>query len=273
VYEDLDRPPLDEAGLRRATVAPRGPWRRLDVVEQIGSTNAELRERARSGEAAGAVLVAEEQTSGRGRLGRTWSAPARSGLAVSVLLRPEAVPSARWGWLPLLVGLAAVRGVDAVADAVVDAADPRVGLKWPNDVMVGDRKTGGVLVERVETDQGPAAVAGLGLNVSLRDDELPVPQATSLRLAGRQVDRDPLLRAYLRALADLVQRWQRGESLRDEYRQECLTLGRQVSVALPGGRPPVTGEAVDVDDAGRLVVVAAGGVRQALSAGEVQHVR
>jgi BirA family biotin operon repressor/biotin-[acetyl-CoA-carboxylase] ligase len=128
-------------------------------------------------------------------------------------------------------------------------------------------------VERVETAAGPAAVAGLGLNVSLRDGELPVPEATSLQLAGIDVDRGPLLKEYLRRLAELLDRWQDGESLREEYRGRCLTLRRQVRVLLPGERPPLTGEAVDVDEAGRLVVVDEAGARHPLSAGQVQHLR
>lgn len=242
----------------------------------MGSTNADLKQRAREGEPSGAVLVAEEQTAGRGRLGRSWTAPPRSGLAVSVLLRPD-VPGAQWGWLPLLVGLAAVRAVERTASRASEGASaasgPRVGLKWPNDVMLDDRKAGGVLVERVETTDGPAAVAGLGLNVSLAEDELPVPQATSLQLAGLAVDRDPLLRAYLRGLALVVEAWETGRALREEYQDACVTLGRQVVVTMPGDRPAVTGEAVDVDEGGRLVVVGADGRPVTLSAGEVQHVR
>jgi len=272
-FDDLSRPPLVAAALRRALVGPDTLWQELTVVSATGSTNADLRDRALAGEPEGAVLVAEEQTAGRGRLDRRWAAPARSGLAVSVLLRPSEVPAARWGWLPLLVGLCAVRAAQHVARLSDPATVPSLSVKWPNDILAADRKLGGVLVERVDTRAGPAAVAGLGLNVSLREDELPVPTAGSLHLAGAtHVDRDPLLRAYLRGLADTYRPWRNGRSVREEYRAVCSTIGRDVVVTLPGGRAAVTGTAVDVDEVGRLVVESPDG-RTALSSGEVQHVR
>ncbi|WP_420865372.1 biotin--[acetyl-CoA-carboxylase] ligase, partial [Streptomyces pathocidini] len=105
-WTDLERPPLNATALRHALVRPDGLWTALDVVQATGSTNTDLAERARAGSAEqGAVLVAEEQTSGRGRLDRQWTAPARSGLFFSVYLTPD-VPAERWGWLPLLAGVA-----------------------------------------------------------------------------------------------------------------------------------------------------------------------
>ncbi|MFD6691149.1 biotin--[acetyl-CoA-carboxylase] ligase, partial [Streptomyces bacillaris] len=108
-WSDLDRPPLGAAALRSALIRPGGPWTRLRVVEVTGSTNADLAAAAKAGDAApGEILIAEEQTSGRGRLGRGWSAPPRSGLFFSVLLAPEPeVPTERLPWLPLLAGVAA----------------------------------------------------------------------------------------------------------------------------------------------------------------------
>ena len=110
-YTDLDRPPLSAARLRRALVAPHGPWARLELRVETGSTNADVAEAARAGEPEGLVVVAERQTAGRGRRGRAWQSPARAGIATSVLLRPgEAVADRGWpsapqtgyGWLPLL---------------------------------------------------------------------------------------------------------------------------------------------------------------------------
>lgn len=189
-WSDLDRPPLNGAALRRGLVREGGLWRRVEVVQRTGSTNTDLVDLATAGKAEeGTVLVAEEQTAGRGRLDRDWTAPPRSGLFFSVLLNPAEVPVARWGWLPLLTGVAVATGLSRAAG--VDMA-----LKWPNDVLVtvGDeeRKTGGILAERA----GEAGVViGVGINVTLRADELPVPQAASLALAGAvSTDRDPLLR-------------------------------------------------------------------------------
>ena len=180
-FSDLERPPLDARALRRALQVgqPGSWWRDLTVVGSTGSTNADLAAAARTGEAGqpggAAVLVAEHQLTGRGRLNRSWQAPFRSALTVSVLVHPQA-PMARWPWLPLLSGV-------AVAEAVRRAAGVDATLKWPNDVLVEDRKLAGVLVERVETPVGPAAVLGIGLNVSATRAELPVVAATSLALS------------------------------------------------------------------------------------------
>lgn len=276
-WSDLERPPLGAASLRRALLAPTGPWASLEVVEVTGSTNADLAARAREGQAtAGAVLVAEEQTRGRGRLDRPWSAPPRSGLFLSVLLEPE-VPEGLWGWLPLLAGVAVTAGVSR-------AAGVSPALKWPNDLLVDvdgqERKYGGILAEHTTGAGGrPAVVLGVGLNVSLRDDELPVPEAGSLLLAGaRHTDRDPLLRAVLRALAQWYDRWTRAggdveaTGLREAYAADCRTLGRPVGALLPGGGE-LRGEAAAVDGDGRLVIAPDQGARQAVSAADIVHLR
>lgn len=186
-WSDLDRPPLNVTALRRGLVQEGGLWREVELVQSTGSTNSDLVALAGAGKAAeGTVLVAEEQTAGRGRLDRQWTAPARSGLFFSVLLKPAEVPVARWGWLPLLTGVAVATGLSRSAG--VDTA-----LKWPNDLLVSiggqERKAGGILAERAGED---AVVVGVGVNVTLRENELPVPQAGSLALAGAvSTDRDP----------------------------------------------------------------------------------
>jgi BirA family biotin operon repressor/biotin-[acetyl-CoA-carboxylase] ligase len=271
-WSDLDRPPLNAAALQRAIVNPDGFWTELTVVERTGSTNSDLAARAKAGAAEGAVLVAEEQSAGRGRLDRQWTAPPRSGLFFSVLLRPSGVPVERWGWLPLLAGV-------ATATAVSRAGGVDTGLKWPNDLLVTvdgeERKTGGILAERAGDD---GVVIGIGLNVSLREDELPVPAAGSLALAGAKgTDRDPLLRAVLRSLADWYGEWRtaggdpEASRLRPVYAAGCVTLGRAVRAELPGG-DAVTGTAVTVDDDGRLVI-SSGGAERAVGAGDVVHLR
>jgi BirA family biotin operon repressor/biotin-[acetyl-CoA-carboxylase] ligase len=272
-WSDLDRPPLNIAALRRGVVVPGGLWTSLDVVTATGSTNSDLAARAAS-LPEGAVLIAEEQTSGRGRLERTWTAPARSGLFFSVLLRPGAdVPVTRWGWLPLLAGVAAASGL-------ARAAGVDMSLKWPNDLLVTvdgeERKTGGILLERAGDD---AVVLGIGINVSLRADELPVPAAGSLGLANAvSTDRDPLLRAVLRSLEKWYTDWRTvvGDpaacGLQEAYAAGCATLGRQVRAELPGGTA-VTGEAVALDGDGRLVLATGSGERQPVSAGDIVHLR
>jgi BirA family biotin operon repressor/biotin-[acetyl-CoA-carboxylase] ligase len=273
-WSDLDRPPLGAAALRRALVRPGSLWSELDVVQRTGSTNSDLVDRAAKGAAAeGAVLVAEEQSAGRGRLDRRWTAPARSGLFFSVLLDPAEVPLARWGWLPLLTGVAVATGLSRAAG--VDTA-----LKGPNDLLVtvdgAERKTGGILAERAG-DRG--VVVGIGINVSLRAEELPVPTAGSLALAGAAgTDRDPLLRAVLRSLEQWYGRWREAggdaaaSGLQETYAAGCATLGRTVRADLPGDRS-VTGEAVAVDGDGRLVIATEEGVQEPVGAGDVIHLR
>jgi BirA family biotin operon repressor/biotin-[acetyl-CoA-carboxylase] ligase len=297
-YGDLTRPPLSEKALRRMLVRPGSLWQDVQVVPETGSTNADLARAAKEGAPEGTVVVAEAQTAGRGRLGRQWAAPPRSALTFSVLLRP-ATPTASQGWVPLLTGVAVAAAIrrmtaraqagdfgEATGERAVDAR-----LKWPNDVMVGERKLAGILAERV--DHG--IVVGVGLNVSLRADELPVDTATSLTLENAAfTDREPLLRAILRELETWYGAWQavRGEAdadgpggypdvtgiragdlggLRGKYRALCVTLGRDVRVELPA-EDTIDGTARDIDAAGRLLVWTAGGER-AVSAGDVVHVR
>jgi BirA family transcriptional regulator, biotin operon repressor / biotin---[acetyl-CoA-carboxylase] ligase len=269
-YSDLDRPPLRGEELRRALVVPGALWREIEVKAETGSTNADVAAAGRAGAAEGLVVVAERQTAGRGRLGRHWESPARAGLALSVLLRPGPdTPVSRYGWLPLLAGVALVETVRRLG--AVDAV-----LKWPNDLLIDERKCAGILAESVP---GAAVVLGIGLNVTLREPELPVPEATSLALAGSAcTDRDPLLRALLRGLAGWYLRWRdaHGEpeasGLREAYRLHCATLGRRVDVTLPSGAV-LSAEASDVDGDGRLVVVHPGGGSTAVSAGDVRHLR
>ncbi len=278
-WSDLDRPPLNEGALRRALIVPGGLWSALEVVASTGSTNSDLAGAARRGAAEGTVLVAEEQVAARGRLDRRWSAPARSGLSLSVLLRPgtpfrggDPVPVERWSWLPLLAGV-------ALASAVSRTAGVDTALKWPNDLLVtvggSHRKAAGILAERAG-DTG--VVIGIGLNVTLRENELPVPTAASLALAGAPVtDRDPLLRALLRSLEQWYAAWRAAGGdphdclLQETYAAGCATLGMAVRAELPGGRD-LTGEAVAVDADGRLVVRTATGP-EAVGAGDVVHVR
>lgn len=278
-WQRLDRPPLDVAALRAALTPPAGPFGRVEVVDSTASTNADLAAAASgTGWPDLSVLTAEHQHAGRGRLGRGWQTPPHAALTTSVLLRPG-VPTARWSWLPLLVGLSVVEALRSVAGV-------QAVLKWPNDVLVvepdGDRrplKLAGVLAEVVATGEGPAAVVGTGVNVSQSRAELPVPTATSLLLAGaRTLDRDTVLRATLRGLADSYRLWvvAGGDAvacgLAARVRETCSTIGREVRVQLPGGADDLVGTAEGVDDEGRLLVDA-GGRHAAVAAGDVVHVR
>jgi BirA family biotin operon repressor/biotin-[acetyl-CoA-carboxylase] ligase len=262
------RPPLDAE-----TLAAADPdlltGLTVEVVEEAASTNALVIERARSGAAEGLVVAAEHQTAGRGRLDRTWETPARSALTFSVLLRPTA-PTAAWPWLPLLAGYA--------VDKALKAAGFEASVKWPNDVLLDGQKVAGILVERVETDAGPAAVVGVGLNVGMTAEELPVPEATSLAVAspGAVPDRTQLLVSLLASLWESYTAWQEGGDLAgmrlaESYVAACATIGRQVRIDLPSGEV-LNGTASGIDPSGRLLVEHGGG-RTAVSAGDVVHVR
>jgi BirA family transcriptional regulator, biotin operon repressor / biotin---[acetyl-CoA-carboxylase] ligase len=245
-----------------------GLWTSVEVVRQTGSTNADL---LRRGGQEGQVLVAEEQTAGRGRMGRSWVSQPGAALTFSFLLRPATVPPARLGWLPLLTGV-------AVGVAVRAAAGLDVTLKWPNDVLIGDHKLAGILAEQ----SGDLVVIGIGLNVATTPDALPSGagglRGTSLAIEGADVSREVLLAEILRQL----ERWY--VAFRDdpdpervgllaEYRRLCGTLGRAVRVELPGDRL-LSGVASDVDLHGRLLVTEPSASSPIpVSAGDVVHVR
>jgi BirA family transcriptional regulator, biotin operon repressor / biotin---[acetyl-CoA-carboxylase] ligase len=244
-----------------------GLWTSVEVVGRTGSTNADLVAR---GGPEGQVLVAEEQTAGRGRMGRSWVSQPGAALTFSVLLRPAAIPPGCYGWLPLLTGI-------AVATAVRSVAGVEATLKWPNDVLVDDRKLAGILAEQ----SGDIVVVGIGLNVATPRDALPEGPgrvtATSLLLEGADdVDRQGLLIELLRELEERYLRFRadpdpaRSGALAS-YRELCVTLGRTVRVELPGDRA-ITGVAEDVDTEGRLLIREATSLTP-ISAGDVIHVR
>ena len=269
------RLPLSAAALRDSVLSGSRLYTAVDVVARTGSTNADLLAAARAGATSGTVLIAEEQTAGRGRLDRSWDSQAGAALTFSVLLRPAGVPPGSRGWLPLLTGV-------AVASALQAAVGLDVSLKWPNDVLAAAGipgragKLAGILAELASD----AIIVGVGLNVSATQDELPTGQATSLWLQGvPDPDRQAIAVAILRELEHWYLRWAEGwppgdaaaSGLRAEYLRCCSTVGRDVRVELPGGGV-LAGRASDVDGVGRLLVSADDGVH-AVSAGDVVHVR
>jgi BirA family biotin operon repressor/biotin-[acetyl-CoA-carboxylase] ligase len=235
-------------------------------VPEIGSTNVALAEAAAADEPEGAVLVAEHQVAGRGRLDRVWTSPPRAGLTLSFLLRPD-VPAARRGWLPLLTGV-------ALAEAIGEVTGVRASLKWPNDVLALDgRKLAGILAQ----SSGSAVVVGVGLNVSTTADELPETGTSLSRVTGSTVDRVPVLLAFLRAVEGRYRRWTAAlgdpvsSGLAADYLAQCSTVGTEVTVSLPDGST-LQGTATAVDWDGRLVVATADGQVE-LASGDVRHVR
>lgn len=248
--------------LSRAIV-PDLQWR-----ERCPSTNSELV--ARASELADlSVLATTDQTAGRGRLDRTWSAGPGAALAVSLLVRidPPLDPQ-RLGWLPLLAGVAMARAARTLG---VDGA----GVKWPNDVLVDGAKLSGILAELTPV----GVVIGAGLNLSMTRDQLPVLTATSLLLEGVPTTpdlTDRALAAYLSEVLVLIAQWRAVASpaaLRAVVEAELQTLGRAVRVDRPG-LPVMLGIAEGIDDDGRLLVrPEQGSSAVAVAAGDVTHLR
>lgn len=286
-FSDVDRPALDFEGLSDALCAPLGPYRKLELVESTGSTNSDLATKA-GGDKVGfsdlSVLVAEEQTEGRGRLDRQWTAPPRSSVIVSVLLRPfnhagNPVPTQSYGWFSLLAAMSLV-------EALGEYAQLEAKVKWPNDVLVSGRKISGILAQMVSYPDGtpPAVVIGSGINVTLGKEDLPVPTATSVALEkGATTDRTILLMSYLRVFAqryrqfcnvngDPKAQWKDGSSLLSRLQKVMVTLGQQVRAELPNGGE-IIGEAFGLDSFGALKVREADGTEHVVSAGDVVHLR
>ncbi|WP_304451840.1 biotin--[acetyl-CoA-carboxylase] ligase [Nocardiopsis sp. YSL2] len=291
--ETFPRPPLDAEALSAALVRPGGMWRGVEVVPAVGSTNSELVARSGRGAPHGSVLVTEHQTAGRGRLGRVFTTPDRAALTFSVLLRPR-VPTNALGWIPVIMGVAAVVAVRRVTGVAAV-------LKWPNDVLVpaaeraggfgdageagghgiaeNDGKLAGILSEAdFSAPDSLGVVVGIGLNVSQDRSELPVDTAVSLRGEGAiDLNRGRLLTELLREFEELYTPWSAagGDAgacgLAAAYRELCVTIGRRVRVHLPGDGL-LEGVAAGVDGDARLLVDGPEG-RTALSAGDVVHVR
>jgi len=262
-------------------------FHRLRWVAETGSTNSDAMASARDGAPEGVVVVADHQGAGRGRLGRTWTAPPGASLLVSVLLRP---PAGVVGAVGMAVGLAMAEAVSSLTVVVP-------GLKWPNDLVVADRgvdrKLGGILAEAdwpagstassgwraPRDDERMVVVVGVGVNVnwpaSLPDDLAATATALN-HLVGHDVDRVELLVAFLRRLdghyGGLVAAGSAsGAGLLDAWRARSATLGRRVRVDL--GSSDVEGTAVDVTPEGHLVVATDEGDRRTFAAGDVVHLR
>ena len=256
---------LDEERLHAALVE-NGPYARLDYSTSTGSTNADLLEADRAGAPDWTVATTDYQDSGRGRLGRPWTAPEGSQAIFSILFRPDRSHLAHLGTIPLACGLALM---DTLGEFGVEGA----GLKWPNDVLINGRKLCGILVEAASLDSDPAVVIGIGVNLNLTEPELPVAHATSLMLEGITVDRTDFLIKVLGHLHRRLLDWKRGEKVwLDDYRAVCSSLGQDVRVILPGDRE-LLGVAVGIAEGGQLIVRDGDSETHTLNAGEVTHLR
>ncbi|MFB6120950.1 MAG: biotin--[acetyl-CoA-carboxylase] ligase [Halobacteriaceae archaeon] len=251
-YEITDVPDYGALAVEYGLDAPFS----VEYHEALDSTNERARELAADGET-DVVVLADRQTAGRGRLDREWASPT-GGVWMSVLVRP-ALPAPR---VPVLTLAAAVAVTEAVRELGVDA-----GIKWPNDVLLDGEKLAGVLTEMEgEADRVSWVVLGIGLNANVDAASLP-EGATSLQAAVGEVDRRALVRRILDAFDDVRDDPDRALELWREYAD---TLGRRVRVDTPSGA--IEGEAVDVTDAGALVVDTDDG-RETVHAGDCEHLR
>lgn len=257
---------------RTREISPRVVW-----LDEIGSTNSELA-RLVAREPADAwphlsVVATDNQTAGKGRLGRVWTAPPGGSLAASVLVRPgrgRAFDAEGYGWLPLIAGAAMAA---ALANLVESPA--RVELKWPNDVQINGLKVCGILTELLPDG---SVMIGSGVNLALTEVELPTPNSTSLALVGSHVNADDVLCGYLAELGPLLDElagaggFAADTGIPGFVSRRCNTIGQSVRVELPSGESPV-GTAIGLDSRGCLMVETSTGEHLVVAAGDVTHLR
>ena len=221
-------------------------WRDVRWVETTGSTNADMLAHGEPG----TVLIADEQTDGKGRLGRHWVSPKGSQLAMSMVLDASKHPG-DFGLLSIAPGV-------AVTDVV-----PEAQLKWPNDVQIRGKKIAGILSGL----DMPRAVVGIGINVAMRPEDLPVETATALNLEGIEVDFDDFTIDILTAMGQRFGQWRDGDpQLLEDYRRVCSTIGQEVRIELHNGT--VTGTVDGINDAGEVIIDGT-----AYAVGDVHHLR
>lgn len=254
-------PELIAAGLGTLWLA-----RHIVYYESVGSTNDEARRLAQAGTPEGTLVIAEEQTAGRGRLGRQWLAPAGQALLFSLIFYPTIEPRYLYQ-LTMLSSLACVQ-------AVAEQTGLRPAIKWPNDLLLDDRKLAGILSEVGQAGERLYVVVGIGLNVNVDFSAWPElrQQATSLSEAlGQPVPRLPLLQEILRRIEVGYDRLRAGHSPYDEWVANLATLGKPVRVTTPEGI--LEGQASGVDPDGALCVTLADGSTKRILAGDVERLR
>jgi BirA family biotin operon repressor/biotin-[acetyl-CoA-carboxylase] ligase len=232
-------------------------WR-VSVVDLTASTQNDLAELVKASVAkSGEVIAAEFQSDGRGRLDRRFEAPPQSALLFSFYISPKRARS-DWSFISFLAAL-------AMREVITENLTENTTLKWPNDILIGDKKVAGLLAQQI----GDGVIVGIGLNVAMDADELPVPTATSLALSGsNNLDRNLLLSAFLNRFEDIFKSWDFGNEFLEKYRQASSTLGRQVRVEVIG-RDSIEAEAVSITAQGALILSNGAEV----NVGDVVHLR
>ena len=249
-------------------LSPDYPWKeRFHWVDQTGSTNDDLKVLARQGAPHGTVLIADRQSGGHGRMGRSFHSPGGVGIYFSILLRPDCQP----GQLMHLTCATAV----AMCDAVEQAASFRPGIKWTNDLVCGKHKLGGILTELGLSAKGGVdyAIIGIGINCCQRKSDFPQEirdiAASLSMVTGRDIDRAAVAAAMMDTLAAMDRNLLRSKAeILDRYRKDCITIGQEISL-LRVGEAVRHGKAIDMDDDGCLIVAFEDGHRETVSSGEV----
>ncbi len=265
----IEEPELNKAAVG-AALTTRWLGRAYRYAAELDSTNEQMKQWAADGAPHGAVLLADYQSAGRGRLDRRWDAPPATSLLLSVLLRPAAWPAERGGWLTMLAGLAAAEAVEAVAGLPAR-------LKWPNDVLVAQdgrwRKTCGLLLDAtLDGERLATAIVGIGLNVNVPAAALPdfaTPATSLLAAGGHSVSRRALLVELLARLEDHYAAADAGQSPAAAWSARLATLGQAVTVSAAGSAAPLAGVAEGVDEWGRLLLRDAAGHLHTIAAGDV----
>lgn len=242
------------------------PWRgNIHYFDTIDSTNTHAKALASKGAPHGTVLIADSQTGGRGRMGRSFHSPAGCGIYLSVILRPNR-PAAKLMHLTCAAAVAAADGIEA-------ATGLRPGIKWTNDLVVGQKKLGGILTELSLGSHGNVdyAIIGIGINCNQSADDFPDDIkriAASLHMCtGRSVDRAAVIARVLAALQEMSENLHDSDATLRRYRKDCITIGQEIS--LVRGDEIRHGKALDVDNEGALVVEFSDGHTESVTSGEV----
>ena len=270
--------PLSESAISQ-TLDTIHLGRTIHVVEETVSTNSLAQRLAQQGTPHGTVVLAEQQTNGRGRLGRTWHSPSSKNIYCSLVL--HTLPLSRVHWIPLVTGI-------GLANVLHSLLQVSLSLKWPNDILIGDRKIGGILCESTQITMGSRAViVGFGLNVEMQTVDFPdelQDKATSLLMeTGQHHDRNQLTSKILSQLEKQLIGLEHDpvSKIRDAYRSWCSTIGQKIRVHLSSGHD-VEGYAVDITNDGALQVsqekfssskVSSTNTHMEIRAGDVTHLR
>lgn len=234
-------------------------WR-VHHFNLIDSTQTSLVSALTQGSAAvGDVYLAEFQSAGRGRLDRRFESGAGDSILLSAAIAPEHQPQSRWGWIPLIAGVAS-------AFAIMESTGIEISLKWPNDLMIEDRKVGGIITEKIKD----VLVIGIGINCLQQEENLPALGATSLRIqTDVEINRSALVASLLNSLHRFISEWdEQPFPFENKYRQLSSTLEKKVKVVLPDGSE-IVDRAVAISNAGALILADG----RELVAGDVTHLR